>query len=190
MEQLAKESLTNIKEENPEDEPTKENLLFRRESTIENLQESKEAELKKSIVSKYSNSAEIESEIRQFFRAKYNKILVKKTRTKWVSEDYKQKLGHGWYCLHCDSCDRECHRDCKDPLEGNSSEYRCNVIGTLSHSCLNCSCHYSKHSFHDYVWRTKEFEVKEEYEEYEDDPKSIANEEEKKKEQRIDEYQN
>ena len=55
MEQLAKESLTNIKEENPEDEPTKENLLFRRESTIENLQESKEAELKKSIVSKYSN---------------------------------------------------------------------------------------------------------------------------------------
>ena len=116
----------------------------------------------------------------------YNKILATKTRTKLVSKDYKQILGHGWYCLHCNSCDRECHRDCKGPNEGwYSSEYGCKAIGTFNRSCSNCGCHYSKHNFRDYVWRTKWVEEMEKYEVYVDDPKSKANEEEKSKNRKL-----
>ena len=112
----------------------------------------------------------------------YNKISVKKTRTEWVSKDVKNLLRDGWYCLYCNSCKKECHRDCKGPKEGwHRNEYGCKAIGTLSSSCSNCSCHYSKHNFHDYVWVTKSKSVTVNIVEYVDDPKSKANEEEKSK---------
>ena len=116
----------------------------------------------------------------------YNKILVKKTRQKKVSRDYKNYLGSGWYYLHCNSCNKECHRNCKGPKEGwYSTEYGCKAIGTLSCSCSNCSCHYSEHSFRDYFWDTKCEVENEEYEEYVDDPNSIANEEQKRKNRKL-----
>ena len=110
----------------------------------------------------------------------YNKIPVNKTETKYFTEDCQERLPNGWYCLYCNSCKKECHRDCKGPKEGwHRNEYGCKAIGTLSSSCSNCSCHYSKHNFHDYVWVTKSKSVTVNIVEYVDDPKSIANEKEK-----------
>ena len=82
----------------------------------------------------------------------------------WVDEP----LSSGWYVLFCCTHDKICHRNCKGPNEGlHSSEYGCKKIGTFSRKCNNCDCHYSKHSFHNYVkeykkvtkYREKEIEV-------------------------------
>ena len=94
------------------------------------------------------------------------KKIVKKniSEYEWVDEP----LSSGWYVLFCCTHDKICHRNCKGPKEGlHSSEYGCKKIGTFSRKCDNCDCHYSKHSFHNYVkenkkvtkYREKEIEV-------------------------------
>ena len=112
----------------------------------------------------------------------YKQIQVKKTRPKVVEEKYIDYLSSGWYVLYCTSCGKVCHHSCKGPKEGlHSSEYGCKTIGTLSCKCSNCDCHYSKHSFHNYIERSRNKTIFEEYIDWVDDQKSIANEEEKKK---------
>jgi len=112
----------------------------------------------------------------------YKQIKVKKTRPKVVEEKYIDYLSSGWYVLYCTSCRKVCHYSCKGPKEGlHSSEYGCKTIGTLSRKCSNCDCHYSNHSFHNYIERSRNKTIYEEYTDLVDDPKSIANEQEKKK---------
>ena len=93
------------------------------------------------------------------------KVMKDKKEYEWVDEP----LSSGWYVLFCCTHDKICHRNCKGPKEGlHSSEYGCKKIGTFSRKCDNCDCHYSKHSFHNYVKEkklvTKQVEVEEDWE--------------------------
>lgn len=112
----------------------------------------------------------------------YNKKKVIKQRDESYIEYYKDYCSSGWYALYCYHCERVCHRDCRGPNEGlHSNEYGCDAIGTFSCKCDYCGCHYSRHSFHDYIERSRNATRKVDYEAWEDDPLSIQNEEEKAK---------
>ena len=92
------------------------------------------------------------------------KVKKNKSGYEWVDEP----LSSGWYVLFCCDHDKICHYNCKGPKEGfHSSEYGCNKIGTFSRKCRDCGCHYSEHSFHDYVKEyklvTKQVEVEEDW---------------------------
>ena len=92
------------------------------------------------------------------------KVKKNKSGYEWVDEP----LSSGWYVLFCCDHDKICHYNCKGPKEGfHSSEYGCNKIGTLSRKFRDCGCHYSEHSFHDYVKEyklvTKQVEVEEDW---------------------------
>lgn len=112
----------------------------------------------------------------------YRQIEVTRQVPEEYTESYKDFLSSGWYVLYCDYCEKICHRDCKGPKEGfHSNEYGCNAIGTFSCSCSNCDCHYSRHTFKNYIMRTRSRTRMKEQKFLEDDPNSIADEEEKKK---------
>ena len=112
----------------------------------------------------------------------YRQKKVIKQRDESYIEYYKDYCSSGWYALYCYHCERVCHRDCRGPNEGwHSNEYGCDAIGTFSCTCDYCGCHYSRHSFHDYIEKSRNATKKVDYEAYEDDPDSIANEEEKAK---------
>ena len=72
------------------------------------------------------------------------------------TEYYNSELPSGWYVLYCKSCSKVCHYDCKGPNEGyHSSEYGCKTIRTIGGGCKNCECHYSQHSFHSYIRKSR-----------------------------------
>ena len=71
-------------------------------------------------------------------------------------ESYKDYLSSRWYVLYCNSCNRVCHRDCKGKNEGyHKYEYGCIMITILRGICKKSECLYSKHSFHDYIEKTR-----------------------------------
>ena len=112
----------------------------------------------------------------------YKQKEVIKQRPENYIETYKDYLSDGWYVLYCCSCDKICHRNCKGSNEGlHSNEYGCYAIGTFSCKCSNCDCHYSKHSFRNYIMNTRNCTRMVDYKAYVDDPESVATEEEKKK---------
>jgi len=112
----------------------------------------------------------------------YNKKKVIKQREESYIEYYNDYCSSGWYVLYCCQCERVCHRDCRGPNEGlHSNEYGCDAIGTFSCKCSYCGCHYGKHSFHDYIEKSRNAKRKVDYDTWVDDPDSIAIEEEKAK---------
>jgi GTP-binding protein EngB required for normal cell division len=119
-------------------------------------------------------------------KSPYDKKKVIKQRDESYIETYTDYCSSGWYVLYCYHCERVCHRDCRGPNEGlHSNEYGCNAIGIFSCDCSYCGCHYSSHSFHDYIEKTRNAIRKVDYEAWEDDPASIANEEEKAKKREL-----
>lgn len=113
------------------------------------------------------------------------KKVIKKREESYV-ETYKDMCSNGWFVLYCDDCKKVCHRDCKGPNEGlHSSEYGCNVIGTLSRSCSYCDCHYSKHTYHDYIEKTRNGTRIVDYETWEPDPNSVVDEEKKARQREL-----
>ena len=119
-------------------------------------------------------------------KSEYVQKKVIKQRPETYVEEYKDYCSNGWYVLHCNKCNKACHRDCKGPKEGwHKGEYGCNTIGTFSRKCSNCDCHYDKHSFRDYIMRTRNGTRYIDYEDWEPDPKSVANEEEKARQREL-----
>ena len=149
------------------------NICHELADVIENLTVSLK---NKQTISDLKKNLEINKESR------YNQIKVIKQRDESYIETYKEYCSSGWYVLYCCTCGRVCHRDCRGPNEGlHSNEYGCNAIGTISRSCSYCRCHYCRHIFHDYIETKRNATRKVNYDAWEDDPASIATEEEKAK---------
>ena len=125
---------------------------------------------------------ELKTKLESKKESPYRQITVTKQREEQYMETYSDYCSDGWYVLYCRSCCKVCHNDCKGPNEGmHSSEYGCDAIGTLSRKCSYCKCHYEKHSFRNYVEKTRIATRIITYDDREDDPNSVLDEKEKAK---------
>ena len=153
------------------------NICYELEDVIKKMSSSLKS---RDDIKKLKNELELKKE------SPYRKIKVTKNRKEPYEDTYKDYCSSGWLVLYCIKCSKIFHRDCKGPNEGfHSNEYGCNAIGTFSCECSYCDCHYSKHSFHDYIEKTRSIYRDTLYDDWEDDPNSIANEEEKAKQREL-----
>ena len=117
----------------------------------------------KAMIASVKNRDNIEKYTTEMEKYKENKNVLKQEtryRKEYRTETYKEYCDSGWYVLYCNTCNRVCHRNCKGSKEGfHSSTYGCDKIRTVRRNCVECGCHYEKHSFDGYIQTVRTFTI-------------------------------
>ena len=96
--------------------------------------------------------------------------------------DKEIRCDTGWFVLFCNSCNKVCHKKCKGSKEGwHSSEYGCQIIGTIWHTCEECGCKDKKHRFRESYLIKEQITKTRPVIRYRTDEKAVQTEEQKRK---------